>query len=416
MDAITLKNVSKKYRIFYEKNAIIKSILAWSMHKKIYEDIWALKGVSFNVKKGETIGIIGKNGSGKSTLLKVLAGVTRQESGEIQIEGRASALLELGIGFHGELTGRENIYINGAILGLTRREIDRRFERIARFAEIDKFIDAPIQTYSTGMYLRLGFAVAIHADFDILLIDEILAVGDISYQAKCLEKINEFKKNGKTIVFVSHDLGSIERICDRAVWLNNGVIEICDSAQKVVEFYRNQFHDEGERALVMEQEEAHRDIVSNSPKVSDRRWGSREIEIVKVTFLDKNGSEKFLFRTGEPWIVRIGYRANRAVEKPVFGFGIHRNDGIHITGPNVKSRDCVKDYVSEGEGIVEYRVDSLPLLEGTYLFTAAIHNFDFAHTYDYHHQLYKFQVESNKTEDRYGAVYFPGKWHYLDWK
>ncbi len=412
MVAITLKKVNKKYRIFYEKNAIIKNVLAWSMRKKIYEDIWALKDISLDVRKGETIGVIGKNGSGKSTLLKILAGVTRQDSGEIHMGGKASALLELGIGFHGELTGRENIYINGSILGLTRKEIDSRFERIARFAEIDKFIEAPIQTYSTGMYLRLGFAVAIHADFDILLIDEILAVGDISYQAKCLEKINEFKRSGKTIVLVSHDLGSVERICDRAVWLNNGIIETCDSAQKVVELYRNQFYDEGEKALVLEQEETQEEVAKGSIKVSDRRWGSREMEIIKVTFLDRDGNEKFLFRTGEPWTVRIGYRAHRAIEKPVFGFGIHRNDGIYITGPNVKARNCVKDFIDEGDGFIDYRVDSFPLLEGMYLFTAAIHNHDFTHTYDYHNQLYKFQVDSNKPEDRYGVIYFPGNWHY----
>ncbi|MFC1754925.1 ABC transporter ATP-binding protein [Thermoproteota archaeon] len=237
MNTIEVKNLGKKYNLNQEKRTLVKDILKGFLGFKAYKDFWALRNVNFTVRKGETLGIIGENGSGKSTLLRILSGVTRPTEGEIEIKGKIASLLELGAGFHPDLTGRENIYINAAILGLHRRQIDEKFDSIVDFAEIGDFIDAPIKTYSSGMQLRLGFAVAINVDPDILLIDEVLAVGDASFQRKCLTKLNEFKKEEKTLIFISHDLDAISAICDRAILMGKSKLLNQGNPRKVISQY-----------------------------------------------------------------------------------------------------------------------------------------------------------------------------------
>ncbi|MCK4649345.1 ATP-binding cassette domain-containing protein [bacterium] len=238
MNVIEVKDVWKKYRLHYEKEIFLKEMLSNLLRRrKYYDKFWALKGINIEIEKGETVGIIGKNGSGKTTILKLLSGITEPSKGSIKIKGRVTGLLELGAGFHPELTGRENIYLNGSILGLSRKEINQKMDSIISFADIGDFIDAQVKTYSAGMHLRLGFAIAAQVDPDILLIDEVLAVGDLAFQKKCFERIKELKKRGKTILFVSHSLNAIRKVCDRTIWLNEGKIEIDDVTEKAINFY-----------------------------------------------------------------------------------------------------------------------------------------------------------------------------------
>lgn len=235
-NSIEIKNLSKKFRIYSERNQSLKSAL---MRGKIakYKEFWALKDVSLDIKAGQTVGLVGGNGSGKSTLLKTLAKIYWPDEGSITYSGRMSALLEVGSGFHPELTGRENVYLNGSILGMKKKEIDDRFERIVEFSGISEFIDQPVKNYSSGMYVRLGFSVAIHVEPEILVIDEVLAVGDVSFQAQCFERIRELKSLGTTIVLVSHDLNAVESLCDQVAWINKGKLESYGAPSKVINQY-----------------------------------------------------------------------------------------------------------------------------------------------------------------------------------
>src|SRR5258706_9432263 len=254
MNAIELTNVTKVYRRYARKkqfatlkSALLKGSLIQDLQPE--ETFPALQGVSFSVAAGKTYGIIGRNGSGKSTALKLVAGITKPTSGTVKVEGRISALIELGAGFHPEISGRENVFINGIMLGLTKREITRRFDEIVEFAELEDFIDAPVKTYSSGMYMRLGFAVAIHVDPDVLLVDEVLAVGDEGFTHKCLDKFGEFKRRGKTILLVTHALGMVERFCDEALWLDAGRVKGSGDPKRIVGAYITDIERQEEREL-----------------------------------------------------------------------------------------------------------------------------------------------------------------------
>ncbi len=299
----------------------------------------ALDDVSFIVEKGQTLGLIGENGSGKSTMLKIVAGITKPSSGRITTAGKVSALIELGAGFHPEITGRENVFINGIMLGLSKKEITAKFDEIVRFAELEDFIDAPVKTYSSGMYMRLGFSVAINVNPEILLIDEVLAVGDASFIPKCLDRIDDFRRRKKTILFVSHDLATVEKICDRVVWLKNGRVAAAGEPKRIVDAYLQDIAEKQEKAF-----EKKHDGAGPSEDYGDERrenrWGKREIEIRKVTLRNLQGQPKHVFSPDEGLVVEMAVAAPSPASDFVFGVGIFNSQGISCYGTNTQLEDC----------------------------------------------------------------------------
>lgn len=394
--AIVVKGVWKDFKLFHERNPTLKETLLRG-RRAAYESFWALQDVSFSIKRGQTVGIIGENGSGKSTLLKLLTKILRPDKGEIIVNGKLSALLELGAGFHPDLTGRENIFLNGSILGLTRKEITAKLNEIIAFSELEKFIDNPVRNYSSGMYVRLGFAVAINVQPDILLIDEILAVGDESFQRKCLDKLFDLKEQGKTIIIVSHALDSVRQICDEAIWLEEGVLKKKGKAPEVVDAYLDRVNKE-------EQQKA--GLASSHDTGS--RWGSGEIEITKVSLLNKDGHPQEQFKTKDKMIVEINYQAKQEIKKPVFGVAIYSREGLHINGTNTKFYNQIVDVVS-GDGKVFYEIEELPLLKGSYLLSVAVYDYACLHAFDHHERSYPFKVVSGEVSD-YGNFYIPARW------
>ncbi|HLA79260.1 MAG TPA: ABC transporter ATP-binding protein [Vicinamibacteria bacterium] len=404
--AITALDLAKVYRRFLHRNqfrTLKSALLTGSLLADLAPDqtFTALDGVSFEVPKGSTFGVIGENGSGKSTLLKLLAGITKPTRGRLSVEGRISALIELGAGFHPEISGRENVAINGIMLGLTRRQVQERFDDIVGFAELESFIDAPVKTYSSGMYARLGFAVAIHVDPEVLLIDEVLAVGDEAFTRKCLDKIGEFRRRGKTIIIVTHSLGLVEKMCDDLLWLRSGQVADRGDPKRVVDAYLT-YVAGGEEALLArghgqtsqeatapesppEQEPA-------SGSLREGRWGGREIEILSVRLLDDRGKERHVYTPGETLTVSLAVRAPRPVADFVFGIGIFTADGVSVYGTNTHLEDF-EAVTAEGEGQAVVSLEDLRLVEGTYLLDVAAHRKD-GTPYDYHRGLYSFRVKS----------------------
>lgn len=399
--AIKTEGIWKKFRVYHERNQTLKEIFL-RRRKDLYEEFWALKDVSFSLPSATTLGIIGENGSGKSTLLKILARILRADKGSYHVNGKVSTLLELGAGFHPELTGRENIFLNGSILGLSQKEVEERYDEIVAFSELEKFIDTPVKNYSSGMYVRLGFAVAVSVEPDILLIDEILAVGDEAFQRKCSDKIFEFKNKGKTIVLVSHSLEAVRNICDTVIWLHAGEIKGQGKSNEVVTLYLKQVNQ-------AEREKAGQKV--DEPSLGTRS-GSFEAEITKVVFYQEDNEPTNSFKTNKPFVAHIYYRAHKSIKDPVFGAAIYRNDGIHVTGPNTKVSKSRIDQIS-GEGYVEYRVDSLPLLSGTYLFSAAIYDQSCLKAYDCHEKMYTFKVLPSGDDEAYGLTQIPCNWRHV---
>lgn len=425
MEAVKIRNVSKKYRIYHEKNLNLKyAFLNFLSGKKssYYDEFWALKEISLDVKKGEALGIIGENGSGKSTLLKLMAGIIYPDHGEITVNGQIAALIEIGAGFHSELSGKENIYVNASILGFSKKEIEANMEKIIAFSGLEKFIDNPIKTYSSGMYVRLGFSIAVHVNPDILLIDEILAVGDENFQKKCLQKIKSFKDKGKTIVLVSHDLLAVEKMCDRVVLLDNGLVKAEGQPVDVISTYHKILYGKGETAIRTDQPEpTHKEAEPKEeaaskqaapPSTPTNRWGSREAEITDIEFLTDQNKKSNVFKTGDFLKVRISYIAHQRIAKPVFGLAFYREEGIHLNGPNTKTSGYNIDFI-EGKGSIEYIINSLPFLPGNYLFTASIYDYSCLHAYDHWERCFKFRVIANEAiEERYGIVYIPCQWRH----
>jgi ABC-type polysaccharide/polyol phosphate transport system ATPase subunit len=366
------------------------------------EEFWALRDLNLELNRGRMIGMVGSNGSGKSTLLKILGGILKPTTGQVRVRGRVSALIELGAGFHPEFTGRENIYVNGVLLGLSRAEIRARFDEIVAFAGLEPFVDNPVKTYSSGMYMRLGFAIAVTVDPDILLIDEVLAVGDEAFQHRCVGKIQEFKARGKTIVLVSHDLGSIERLCDEAVWLDQGRVQARGETRQVISRYLDHVAREEARALGIE----HAQVETTVRAGSATRWGARDVELTRVQLWDKDGRERYLFETGEPCTLRLAYRAHRPIEDPVFGVGVFRKDGVCCYGTNTAVDGLLLGKV-DGEGEILVDIERLDLVEGEYLLDVAVHARD-GHPYDYHSRLYAFAVRSRVRDT--GVVRLAHRW------
>ena len=413
--AIEVVNVTKVYRKYARRKqfATLKSaLLTGSLIHDLQpnETFPALNGVSFSVPVGRTYAVIGRNGSGKSTALKLVAGITKPTTGTVAVQGRVSALIELGAGFHPEISGRENVYINGIMLGLTKREIARRFDEIVEFAELQQFIDAPVKTYSSGMYMRLGFAVAIHVDPDVLLVDEVLAVGDEGFTHKCLDKFGEFKRRGKTILLVTHSLGLVERFCDEALWLDNGKVRGSGDPKRVVGAYLTDVGKSEERELA----QAESKVQSPEPRVEssesqvqpsnvddmtrqdEGRWGSREVEITGVTFKGEQGEPGHIFQSGERMSIHMKVRAHQPTTDFVFGLGIYSADGVNCYGTNTNLEDFTPEQI-HGEGEVTFEIASLDLVEGTYKLDVAVHKRD-GYPYDYHRLLYTFRVKSRSKE------------------
>lgn len=427
MNAIIVNDISKKFRVPREKKTtFFQNIVGLIKRQFDYEEFWALKDVSFEIKKGETLGIIGKNGSGKSTLLKILAKVLYPDSGSVTINSKVASFLELGIGFQPELTAQENVYIYSSILGMGRKEVERKYDAIFDFADLKKFENMKLKNFSSGMYMRLAFSTAVHTNPETLLIDEVFAVGDEAFQKKCMEEIREFQKRDKTIVFVSHDLGSVERICDRILLLDSGKLVSEGKPIGVISEYhrilvaknKEELGTEKEGPSASEQkctksdkrEKPFKKPLEDNDNLKKNRWGTREAEITRVIFLDKNDLQTHVFKTGEQIKVRIDYIAHAKIENPVFGIAIRRDDGIHIAGPNTKTSGYLIDNI-EGEGFIEYIIDHIPLLKGTYFFTAAIYDFQCLTPYDHWEQNWSFHViESEKVGDRVGLISIPCVW------
>jgi lipopolysaccharide transport system ATP-binding protein len=397
--AVTLDRVSKCFRLEPERPRSLQErfVRALRRQRSAAEDIWVLRDVSFDLSPGVSLGIVGQNGAGKSTLLKLCARVIDPTRGTVQVNGRVSALLELGVGFHPELTGRENVFLYGSLVGLPRAVMQQRFDEIVAFSEIERFIDMPVKFYSSGMLLRLAFAVAIHVESDVLLVDEVFAVGDASFQQKCVERIHVLQDTGVTMLFVSHDANMVRHLCRQALWIEDGHMVAFDEADNVVTAYLEHV------ANIHKDEELQKDI---------HRWGSREIEVTRVEFLDQAGRSVQHFRTGEPFRARLYYQAIQRIEEPVFGVAIHRDDDTHVNGPNTQFADFPIPAV-EGAGVVDYCVAQLNLLPGAYEFTAAVYDQEGRHPFDHQHRLHPFWVDLNPDiKEQYGTFYMPSTWQH----
>jgi len=403
--AIKFENVSKRFILHHTRPHSFQELVIGALWRsRSQEELWALKDVSFEVERGEMLGIIGPNGSGKSTVLKLITHILEPTSGRITVDGKVSALIELGAGFHPDLTGRENIYLNGSILGLSQEEMEAKFKEIVEFSELERFINVPLKHYSSGMYMRLGFAIAISVEPDILLIDEVLAVGDESFQKKCLAKIEEFKQQGKTMVFVSHALETVRKLCDKAIWLEQGRIRSMGSPDRVIYEYLDDLRrkegvalDEKYRRLRYELEE----------QQQENRWGSGEVEIYNVQLLGEDGEEKHVYRTGDTMIVRLRYRVKEPVDDLTFGVGIHRDDGLHIHSTNTLAEKVRYD-AEVGEGVVELEYPELPLSTGAYAVSVGVWpGHQWWLPYDMHSRMYQFAVRGAENE---GPIALPHRW------
>lgn len=388
--AIEIDSVSKRYRLFTERN---QSLKAWAIRKRraTYEEFWALDDVSIDIPEGSTFGLIGANGSGKSTLLKCIAQILRPDRGEIRAHGSMSALLELGAGFHPELSGRDNVYLNGSILGLSRKEVAARFDDIVDFAGIGGFIDSPVKNYSSGMYVRLGFSIAINVSPDILLVDEVLAVGDENFQRRCAEKFDELRGQGRTVVLVSHSLGSVRSLCDRVALLEKGQLRAVGEAGQVIDEYL------AEPGTDMVQDGAH-----------GMRWGSGEATIDEVEVLGGDGLPRDPLASGEPAIFRLHFTAHQPISKPIIRLELHSSGGALVTAPNTELSGQVPD-VFEGSSHVDLVVDRLLLAPGWYDLSATFFDGSY-HPYDVRQHAFRFDVERGSLHEPYGITSLGGRW------
>lgn len=407
--AISVSNITKSFKVYYDKGVSLKDKLLFRGRGR-YEKHQVLKGVSFDVKKGEAIGLIGQNGCGKSTTLKMLTQIMYPDSGTITMKGRVSALIELGAGFHPDMSGRENIYTNAAIFGLTRKEVDACVDEIIEFSELGEYIDNPVRTYSSGMYMRLAFSVAINVNADILLVDEILAVGDAAFQAKCFNKLREIKAAGTTIVIVSHSLGQIEQLCERSYWIDKGVVRLSGIPREVHAEYLAFMGDKAARIQAAEDAEKGKTEApgTQTETKDDKRWGSGEVLMEKVEMLDEKGNQQTSFHPGDAATVRIHYRAQKPVDDVVVGLAVYRSDQTYLFGTNTMIDHIGRSELS-GEGTMEICLEDLALVAGKYSLDLAFHKPD-GFSYDFWRESCLFQITSDKEEA--GLVSLKHKWKF----
>ncbi len=436
--AISVKSLKKSFKVYFDKGQSFKERILFRGRSR-YEKRVVLDGISFDVKKGEAVGLIGNNGCGKSTTLKLLTRIMYPDEGSISIKGRVSSLIELGAGFHPDMSGRENIYINSSIFGLTKKEIDSRLESIIEFSELGEYIDNPVRTYSSGMYMRLAFSVAINVDASVLLIDEILAVGDATFQAKCFNRLREIKANGTTIVIVSHSLTQIEQFCDRSIWINNGKIAMEGLPREVHPAYldymstmhgvgsshetlppESEPHDgsEASRTTSAADEAATESATGNAGSITDTepvqksekpgeqlRWGNKDIEIVSAYMLDEKGKRTTKLISGRPCSICIEYANHKNLEKASCGIGVFRNDDVQCYGTNTDI-----DHVTlklNDHGTVIFEIENNVLLAGEYTIDVALHTTD-GFAYDYCRKAIAVSVASLNAD--IGVERIPHSW------
>ena len=390
--AVVVEDVSKRFRLYHERNRSLKAAILRAGRVR-YDEFWALRDVSLEIEEGTTYGLVGENGSGKSTLLKCIAKILRPDAGRIRTQGKMAALLELGSGFHPELSGRENVFLNGSILGLSKRELTARFDEIVGFAGLERFIDQPVKNYSSGMYVRLGFSVAINIDPDVLLVDEVLAVGDAVFQRRCNEKFADFRRAGKTVVIVSHAAEAMRTMCDKVAWLEGGKVVAEGRAKEVVDTYVDQGHE---------------DRVETTTE-ADSRWGSGEARLQSVELLDARGRPVTHPSTGDAITFRLRYRASEPVAKPVFGLALETLDNTWLWAHHTRDANFVPDEIT-GEGTVDLRVPSLMLQPGTYDLSASVVDYTTTHVYDYLRRCLRFDVEHGTPRESGGYVALGGQW------
>ena len=397
--AIQVQGVTKSFRVPLDHSTTLKYRVTHPRSTSRYRPLLALNDISFDVPEGDFLGITGPNGCGKSTLLKILSRIYEPDRGRVRIRGRVSPFHELGVGINPELSARENIFLGGAVLGLTRGELSGRVEEILAFAELEDFADAKLKNFSSGMAVRLAFTVAIQADADILLMDEVLAVGDARFQEKCFDVFARYKRQGRTVVLVSHDLGALETYCDRVLLLQKGELVADGGAAAVTAQYR--------RIVAGMSDDTH-ETPETTPETL-MRWGSREVEITAVHLLDKDGHPHTSFATGEPMTVAIDYVVNAAVDNVVFGLAFKRSDGVHLSGPNTRDAGM---QISPGppgsRGSVSYTLPALELLSASYLVTAAVYEEHLVHAYDHIEDATTFRAVDDRG--RLGMIDLGGHW------
>ena len=428
---ILIENVSKRFKkhtVVKRSYTTIKSTLLQRFFQGRYPRdnyLPALTNLNVRIDPGKSLGVIGRNGSGKSTLLKLIAGIYRPDEGSVKVSGKISALIELGAGFHPDFSGRENIYLGGVMFGLSKKEIQAKFDDIVQYAELEDFIDDPVRTYSSGMYMRLGFSLAIHTDPDILLVDEVLAVGDAGFVHRCHNTISEFRRRGKTLIFVTHDLTSVERWCDEAIWLEKSKVRDRGEPRRVIDAYLERVQVSEEQELELQNSGQGGDDVVRKATTgrstrkqadSDHRWGAQEVEILEVQMFGSDGESRWIFREDESVRVDVRYKLHSPVDDLVFGVGIVRADGVVVHGCNTDIDQqkipipIAENFQPGAEGVYRFHIDRLGLTEDSYFLDVAAHRSD-GLSYDYHHLVYRFSVRSPK---KYHGIYTPEhSWEFL---
>lgn len=404
--AISIQNVSKSYRLVHDRANSLKEVVVRRNRRRAVEYFQALDDVSLDVERGGFLGLIGHNGSGKSTLLKIVAGIHRATSGRVDVDGRVSALLELGSGFHPELTGRENIYLNGAILGMSRKTMDAAVDDIVEFSGLGDFVDRPVKVYSSGMYVRLGFAVAVHVDPEILLVDEVIAVGDEDFQRRCLEHMFQLRRKGVTIVLVSHSIPLVQSLCDRVAWLDHGRIVMAGEPNDVCRAYLDRVNAvEAERLSHTESEGS---TVESVPRASGR--GSGELSLFHVDLLDTHWQARPVATSGDPLVIRLWFEATDSVTDPVFGMEIHHVGGTLVTGPSTAAQALSTGEVQAGRGYVDVVFDRLLLMPGEYELSFTIHDKDQLRCFHATHREHVLRVQPGSSLESRGLIESGGRW------
>lgn len=413
---IRVDKVSKLYRIYENPSGRLKEILLRG-RRKYHRDFWALEDVSFDVRTGEAVGVIGRNGAGKTTLLQIIAGVLQPTHGSVYVEGRVTALLELGSGFNPEYTGRENILLSGQILGFSEDEMKKRLDVIVRFAELEAFVDQPVKTYSTGMLMRLAFASAIHVDPDVLIVDEALSVGDVYFQRKSLDRMEHFLKSGKTVIFVSHDPQLVQRFCRRAVWLESGKVAMIGEAREVVTAYQAfcarledaRLRDAAGNGGIGSREH---DEILRELQLTGSRWGNGRIQFTGVEMINACGEATWVFRSGDPVTIRLHYESDEDFDRAVFAVDIHRYDGVFISSINNHDTDPEWIPVRKGAGTVDLRISRLDLTHNVYFLSLKVYTRPGDPAWDdpadIHNQMYQFDVITDEVI--HGLMRLDAKW------